>query len=48
MSSLFFISFTTPVMWYLFFGLVVATVILALATAQRVRNLMEPATVPAS
>lgn len=35
-------------MWYLFFGLVAATVILALATAQRVRNLMEPAAVPAS
>jgi hypothetical protein len=46
-TSVSFYSFKLFVMWFLLFGLIAATAILALETARRVRNLMTPATVPA-
>ena len=35
------------IMWFLLFGLIAATAIMAVATVQRVRNLMTPVPVPA-
>ena len=45
--SVFFLSFTIISMWFLLLGLIAATVIMAIETARRVRNLVTPAPVPA-
>jgi hypothetical protein len=45
--SVFFLSLTISSMWFLLLGLIAATVIMALETARRVRNLVTPSPVAA-